>query len=105
MRDAYRHQDRENRLRLALQHQTIPASVPTPATELANREKEVAARAKIDRTFASIRPRYREAITLRLVEELPREHCAQILDVSVATFDVIFHRAIRAFRKTYGEDN
>ena len=47
--------------------------------------------------------RYRRAIELRFVEELPREECARVLDVKVATFDVVLLRALRSFRKTWTE--
>jgi RNA polymerase sigma-70 factor (ECF subfamily) len=46
--------------------------------------------------------RYRRAIELRLLEEKPRETCAESLGVTVGNFDVIFHRALTALRKAYG---
>ncbi|MEZ4318181.1 MAG: sigma-70 family RNA polymerase sigma factor [Myxococcota bacterium] len=45
--------------------------------------------------------RYAQALKLRLIEERTREECAAILDVTVGNFDVILHRAIKAFRKVY----
>ena len=47
--------------------------------------------------------RYRLAIELRLVQELSREECAQSLGVTIGTFDVLLFRAVRAFRKQFGE--
>lgn len=58
---------------------------------------------RIKTTLSELPPRYRRAIELRLVEELPREECARRLDVSLGTFDVLFFRAIRAFRRQFGE--
>ena len=43
------------------------------------------------------------AIELRLVQELSREDCAKRLGVTIGTFDVLLFRAVRAFRKQFGE--
>ena len=48
-----------------------------------------------------LNPRYASALRMRLLEELDREECAAALDVTVGNFDVIFHRACKAFRKVY----
>ena len=45
--------------------------------------------------------RYARALTLRLIEDRPREECAAMMDVTVGNFDVILHRAAKAFRKVY----
>lgn len=45
--------------------------------------------------------RYRRAIELRFVEELPREACAEALNVKLGTFDVLLLRALRAFKKEW----
>ena len=60
-------------------------------------------RARIDQTMDLIQERYRLAIELRLVQELSREDCAQRLGVAIGTFDVLLFRAVRAFRKCFGE--
>jgi RNA polymerase sigma factor (sigma-70 family) len=60
-------------------------------------------RARIDRALARVTDRYRRAIELRLIEELPREECARIMEVNIGTFDVLLFRAVRAFRKHFGE--
>ncbi|HVW26270.1 MAG TPA: sigma-70 family RNA polymerase sigma factor [Polyangiaceae bacterium] len=48
-----------------------------------------------------LNPRYRRAIELRFMEELPREACAAALDVKPGTFDVLLLRALRSFRKEW----
>ena len=53
--------------------------------------------------LAGIHVRYATVIRLRLCEEKPRAVCAAALGVSVETFDVLLLRAVRAFRKAYGE--
>ncbi|HEV8246703.1 MAG TPA: sigma factor-like helix-turn-helix DNA-binding protein, partial [Polyangiaceae bacterium] len=46
-----------------------------------------------------INPRYAKAIQLRVLEERSREEAAAALEVSMATFDVVLHRAMAALRK------
>jgi len=46
-----------------------------------------------------LHPRYARALTLRVLEERPREQCAAALEVSAATFDVVLHRAVAALKK------
>jgi RNA polymerase sigma factor (sigma-70 family) len=48
-----------------------------------------------------LNPRYAQALRMRLLDELDRDECAAALDVTVGNFDVIFHRACKAFRKVY----
>lgn len=61
-----------------------------------------AARARLDRALEAINQRYAQAIRLRVVEERSREEVARALGVSVATFDVVLHRALAALRKALG---
>lgn len=65
-------------------------------------EEMTANRRRIDAALAALTPRYRRALELRLIEELPREECARRLAVTTATFDVVLFRAVRAFRKVFG---
>jgi RNA polymerase sigma-70 factor (ECF subfamily) len=59
-------------------------------------------RERIDATLDKISDRYRRAIRLRLIEERSRAECAEIMEVTTGTFDVLLFRAVRAFRKHYG---
>lgn len=68
----------------------------------AEEERRIAAQ-RITATLSGLHPRYAAVIRLRLCEERPRAECAATLDVSVETFDVLLFRAVRAFRKAYGE--
>lgn len=45
--------------------------------------------------------RYRRAIELRFYEALPRERCAELMEVKLGTFDVLLLRALRSFRKQW----
>lgn len=49
----------------------------------------------------SVSERYRLAIELRFLQEKSREECAHALDVTVATFDVVLLRALRALKKAF----
>ncbi len=55
----------------------------------------------VDASLGNLNPRYAQALRLRLIEDRTREECALILNVTVGNFDVILHRAAKAFRKVY----
>ncbi|HKB75229.1 MAG TPA: sigma-70 family RNA polymerase sigma factor [Myxococcales bacterium] len=55
-------------------------------------------RAAVDEALAQISPRYRRAIDLRMLEDLPRSECARRMEITVGNFDVLLLRALRAFR-------
>ena len=55
----------------------------------------------IEESLAQINPRYAQALRLRLLDDKDREECAALMEVTVATFDVILHRACKAFREKY----
>ncbi len=57
------------------------------------------ARQRVSQLLDRINPRYAQAIRLRILEERSREEAAAALEVSVATFDVVLHRATAALRK------
>jgi RNA polymerase sigma-70 factor (ECF subfamily) len=57
------------------------------------------ARQRVLALLGRIHPRYAAAIRLRVLEERSREEAARELEVSVATFDVVLHRALAALRK------
>jgi len=57
------------------------------------------ARQRVTEIVGRIHPRYAKALTLRILEERPREECAAALEVTAATFDVVLHRAVAALKK------
>ena len=57
------------------------------------------ARQRVVELVGRLHPRYARALTLRVLEERPREECASTLEVSTATFDVVLHRAVAALKK------
>lgn len=102
--DLHRHTKRSRRLLEALAFEQTPGAELDEAPDalmMADEERHHH-RQRIDQTLARIPARYRAAIELRLIAELPREECAQRLDVTIATFDVLLFRAVRSFRKAFG---
>jgi RNA polymerase sigma-70 factor (ECF subfamily) len=81
------------------------AAAATPADHafLEQREQQDA-RARVEQVLARIHPRYAKAVRHRVLEELPREEAARLLDVTPATFDVVLHRAMRALRKALDDE-
>jgi RNA polymerase sigma-70 factor (ECF subfamily) len=103
--DVHRQAKRSRRLADAMAHEVAVESDPeshADALLIADQER-AAHRAKIEAALAGLGERYRLAIELRLVQELSREDCAQRLGVTIGTFDVLLFRAVRAFRKQFGD--
>lgn len=103
--DVHRRTKRSRKLADAL---TVELATCTPSESRADAqliadEERRTMRARIDTAMAALPDRYRRAITVRLIEERPRDECAEKLGVKTATFDVLLYRAVRAFRKRYGE--
>ena len=97
--DTHRAHSRRARLREAVQRETGGGARAAPAPDEASDRAET--RALIEETLALLNPRYALALRLRLLEDKDRAECASILGVSVGNFDVILHRATKAFRKKY----
>jgi len=57
------------------------------------------ARRRVEELLDQLNPRYAEAIRLRILGEKTRDEAALALGVSVATFDVVLHRAMGALKK------
>lgn len=103
--DVHRQSKRSRRLVDAMAHEVARESDPdshADAQLIADQERR-SHRARIDDTLGELAERYRTAIELRLIQELSREECAKRLGVTIGTFDVLLFRAVRAFRKQFGE--
>lgn len=103
--DVHRQSKRSRRLADAMVHEVPSESDPdshADAQLIADQERR-AHRDRIAGTLDRIAERYRVAIELRLVQELTREDCARRLGITVGTFDVLLFRAVRAFRKQFGD--
>jgi RNA polymerase sigma factor (sigma-70 family) len=103
--DLHRQSKRSRRLADAMVHEVASESDPASHADaqlIADQERR-AHRDQIDQTMGQLQDRYRLAIELRLIQELTREDCARRLGVTIGTFDVLLFRAVRAFRKQFGE--
>jgi RNA polymerase sigma-70 factor (ECF subfamily) len=69
------------------------------AAEALEEHDLLVARQKVETTLDRINPRYASAIRLRVLQEKSRDEAARELGVTVATFDVVLHRALQALRK------
>lgn len=103
--DLHRQSRRSQRLADALAVEMPMTTGPEAGADvqLMAEEERRQSRARIDATLVLLSERYRDAIRLRLVEELPREECARLMGITVGNFDVLLFRAVRAFRKQFGE--
>ena len=102
--DVHRRTQRSRRLLEALSAETPTAVSPEehPDAVLIAAQERRRTRRRIEDALARLPDRYRRAIELRLIEERPRAECARLLDVKLGTFDVLFYRAVRAFRSHFG---
>jgi RNA polymerase sigma-70 factor (ECF subfamily) len=103
--DVHRQSKRSRKLADAMMHEVPVESDPTTHADvqLMADEERRAYRARIDVALGELTERYRVALELRLIQELSREDCAKQMGVTVGTFDVVLFRAVRAFRKQFGE--
>jgi RNA polymerase sigma-70 factor (ECF subfamily) len=76
----------------------LEAQLPGPGDDAGD---GVRLQAAVARVMEELNPRYRRALTLRFIEDRPRVECAELLEVKVATFDVLLLRALRAFRERW----
>lgn len=74
-----------------------------PDHALAEQRDLETARNRVHALLSTLNPRYEKAIRLRILEEQSREAAAAALNVSVATFDVVLHRAMAALKKALAE--
>ena len=100
--DTYRRQVRKHKLAERLLAEDALDSItssaePSPDQALLADDN----RALIERALKLINPRYALALRLRLLEDRSRSECAEALEITQATFDVLFHRACKAFRGKY----
>ena len=99
--DVHRAHSRQAKLRDAVEQEPYSHTTGTPSPNPDQVSDRAETRALIEETLVLLNPRYALALRLRLLEDKDREECARVLGVSVGNFDVILHRATKAFRKKY----
>ena len=98
--DVHRQHQRDRKLEEAVQAEpTSPVSQRPPRPDRGLEIEDT--RRLVEASLDKINPRYARALRLRLLEERSREECAEIMEVTVGNFDVILHRASKAFRKEF----
>jgi RNA polymerase sigma-70 factor (ECF subfamily) len=103
--DVHRQAKRSRRLAdaMALELDTeTTAESAADALLMADQERRSNQR-RIEEAMAGLSERYRTAIQVRLIDELPREECARQFGITLGNFDVLLFRAVRAFRKRFGD--
>lgn len=97
--DIHRRHRRDERLveQIGLEPEAVSAAPARPDRNLEVEE----ARRLVEASLGNLNARYAKALRMRLIEERSREECAEALEVTVGNFDVILHRAAKAFRKVY----
>ncbi len=97
--DVHRRHRRDDRL---VDQLKVEPTLPVAHTERPDRQLEVdELRKMVDQSMSNLNARYAKALRMRLLEERTREECAEAMEVSVGNFDVILHRAAKAFRKVF----
>jgi RNA polymerase sigma-70 factor (ECF subfamily) len=97
--DVYRRYRRDQELSEAVQADADEL-LQAPARPERNLEVEDT-RHEVELSLSRMNERYAQALRMRLLEERTREECAGVLGVTVGNFDVILHRAAKAFRQVY----
>ncbi len=95
--DIHRRHKRDERLAEAVQQEPVTSAPARPDRGLEVED----VRRQVEASLANMNARYAKALRLRLIEERSREECAEIMGVTVGNFDVILHRAAKAFRQVY----
>ena len=80
---------------------TIERTMSTPPPQPDRAPEIEDTRIAVNDALDQLNPRYAQALRLRLLDDHDREDCAEQMGVSVGNFDVILHRAAKAFRKVY----
>ncbi len=78
-----------------------PDDAPTAEAEMIRRERLELLRRRVEETLGHLPPRYASVLRMRFIEGRGREECARSLDLSLGTFDVLLHRAARAFARAW----
>lgn len=100
--DRHRKRIRHDRLNGSYrEHLDVLSSSSTPAQLLEEQEEQVLVKEQVRACLSQLNERYRKVLELRMFQELSREECAEQLEIRVSTLDVVYFRALKAFRKIW----
>lgn len=74
---------------------TLHESKPSPRRESIRREVQE----RVARALDRMAPKYRDIITLRMVQGLPGERVAELLNIPLSTVNTRIHRALKTLRR------
>ena len=72
-----------------------------PERALEQRASHANLKGHVHAVLNELNPRYRQALQLRFLEDRSRVQCAELMEVKLATFDVLLLRALRSFHKAF----
>lgn len=96
--DVHRARQRSQRLEERAEPERFMAEAPPEPDHSTDLDETKTA---VGLSLSRLNARYAEALRLRLLEDHDREECARRMNVTVGNFDVILHRATKAFREVY----
>ncbi|TNE51000.1 MAG: RNA polymerase sigma factor [Deltaproteobacteria bacterium] len=101
--DRHRKRIRHDRLNGSYrEHLDVLASLSsTPDKVLEEQEEQGILKEQVRSCLDQLNERYRAVLEMRMFQELSREECAEQLDIRVATLDVVYFRALKAFKKVW----
>ena len=76
-----------------------------PLSVQQQRQEDERRKRRIYQTLQKLNPRYQRVLTLRFLEDRPRQACAQQMGVRLGTLDVLVLRALRAFGKEWSRSH
>lgn len=88
-----------------LERELNDCSIPERTPDEWQERDLAAAQRRVAELLTQLHPRYADAIRYRVLEGRSRDQTAEILGVTVATFDVVLHRALVALRKLVNSTN
>jgi RNA polymerase sigma-70 factor (ECF subfamily) len=96
--DVHRAHSRQRDIEKRVAPEIVMSQQP-PSPDMAPENEET--KAQVEKALQLLNPRYAEALRLRLLQDEDRDVCAEKMGVTIGNFDVILHRACKAFRKVY----
>ena len=100
--DAYRKEKRQRDIaERILAQDALDQVVGTGPESVQDTLERADVRLLIEGAFLKINSRYAQALRLRLLEDRTRAECAAHFELEIGAFDVLFHRACKAFRDNY----
>src|SRR5207248_8728818 len=99
--DLHRQRARTGKALASFESLVAPLREGAPAAEAERRLDQRRLRAAVEDALSQLSPRYRRAIELRMLEDLPRAECARRMEIAIGNFGGVLLRALRACRSAW----